>query len=197
MDSYLTIPAPATARFTEKMSRFIGFAAPAETAGQAREFVADIQRRYCDARHICFAWMLGPERTEHYCTDAGEPSGTAGRPILGQINSRGLTNVAVAVVRYFGGIKLGTPGLIAAYRTAAAMALDEAGTVERRMTATFAFTFPYPAMNSVMTLVKNPDVTILERDFDNSCSMKISAPLDVIASLRERLLGVDGVTGAR
>ncbi len=115
-DRYLTIAGPAEAQYTDKRSKFLAFAVPVESAEEARRAVAEMQRRYYDARHVCWAYMLGSARTDFLSNDNGEPSGTAGKPILGQINSLGLTNVVVIVVRYFGGIKLGTPGLIAAYR---------------------------------------------------------------------------------
>ena len=130
-DLFHTIEAPSEAQYTEKRSKFIAFAFPVQTAAEAKEHVARMQKRYYDARHVCWAYMLGSARTEFQSNDNGEPSGTAGKPILGQINSLGLTNVLVIVVRYFGGIKLGTSGLIVAYRTAARMALEAAEVVER------------------------------------------------------------------
>lgn len=189
---YLTVEKPGEASFTEKRSRFIGFAYPAATIAEAKERMAGLQREYCDARHVCWAWVIGPETPESYSTDNGEPSGTAGKPILGQINSRGLCNVVVGVVRYFGGIKLGTPGLIAAYRLAASMALDEAGTIEREEMTELAFTFSYGDMNAVMQLVKSPGVEVLDRSFDNTCSLRLSLPKTQAATLRLRLeaLGV-------
>ncbi len=113
---YLTIQGPAEGKITEKMSRFLAFAWPVADAAEAREVAARYQKEYHDARHVCWAYVTGADRAEQYSNDNGEPSGTAGKPILGQINSLNLTNVVVVVVRYFGGIKLGTPGLIAAYR---------------------------------------------------------------------------------
>ena len=121
---YLTIQGPAEGKITEKMSRFLAFAWPVADAAEAREVAARYQKEYHDARHVCWAYVTGADRAEQYSNDNGEPSGTAGKPILGQINSLNLTNVVVVVVRYFGGIKLGTPGLIAAYREAARAALD-------------------------------------------------------------------------
>ena len=119
MDTYYTLAAPSEAVFTEKRSRFLSFAFPVSTREQAREEVRRISKEYFDARHVCWAFMLGAERLDFLSTDNGEPSGTAGKPILGQINSYNLTDIIIIVVRYFGGIKLGTPGLIAAYREAA------------------------------------------------------------------------------
>lgn len=193
MSTFLTIAAPASAKFTEKMSRFIGFAFPASTVDEARGRVAELQREYCDARHVCWAWVIGVDNPETFSTDNGEPSGTAGRPILGQINSRGLRNVVVGVVRYFGGIKLGTPGLIAAYKLAAALALDEAQTVECREMTEIALTFAYADLNAVMQLAKLPDVTILERSFDNVCALRVSLPLDLADSLCSRFAAIPSV----
>lgn len=195
MASYLTIQAPSRGKHTEKMSRFLSFAFPVETVEEAKARVAVVQRQYCDARHVCYAWVIGagPDPVA-YANDNGEPSGTAGRPILGQINSRGLRNVAVAVVRYFGGIKLGTPGLIAAYKLAAALALDDAEIVERHEMALIAFTFGYEAMNAVMQLAKQPGVDTVSRHFDTTCAMTLRLPLSDAPSLRARLAAIATVT---
>ena len=138
--------------------------------------------------------MIGTAREEYLSSDNGEPSGTAGKPILGQINSFGLTNVVIAVVRYFGGIKLGTSGLIVAYREAARLAIESGEILECHEQATLSFTFPYLAMNDVMKLVKNGDLNVLEQQFDNVCSMTIQIDADKLPELRERLLSLDGVT---
>lgn len=176
--TYLTISAAASDKFTEKMSRFLGFAYPAQTVEDAKAHMAELQRQYCDARHVCWAWVIGTgPQPQVYSTDNGEPSGTAGRPILGQINSRGLRNVVVGVVRYFGGIKLGTPGLTAAYKQAAAMALDAAETVEAREMEEVEITFPYAEMNRVMQQIKStPGAQILRRDFNNTCRILLRRP---------------------
>lgn len=187
MADYLTIEAPAQASIREKMSRFIAFAAPVSTVEQAREFIAQTANRYHDARHVCWAYMIGADRQTWQLNDNGEPSGTAGKPILGQINSLELTDVAVAVVRYFGGIKLGTPGLIQAYRTAARQALEAAGTVKRSEMTTIDITFPYQAINDVMKIAKQPDITVVSQTLDNSCSMTLSLPLDRLEEIRQRL----------
>lgn len=187
MADYLTIEAPAQASIREKMSRFIAFAAPVSTVEQAREFIAQTANRYHDARHVCWAYMIGADRQTWQLNDNGEPSGTAGKPILGQINSLGLTDVVVAVVRYFGGIKLGTPRLIQAYRTAARQALEAAGTVKRSEMTTIDITFPYQAINDVMKIVKQPGITVVSQTLDNSCSMTLSLPLDRAPEIRQRL----------
>lgn len=188
MAKYLTVGGAGEAAFTEKRSRFLGFAGPAATVAEAKARMAELQREYCDARHVCWAWVIGTDDApETYSTDNGEPSGTAGKPILGQINSRGLRNVVVGVVRYFGGIKLGTPGLIAAYREAASLALDEAGTVEREEMTEVAFTFSYANMNDVMKLVKTDGVEILDRAFDNTCALRLALPKTLADVLLPRL----------
>ena len=155
-DLYKTIAEPSTAVIREKMSRFIAFAPPVETAEQAKGVIAEYQRKYHDARHVCWAYMLGQERKDFLSSDNGEPSGTAGKPILGQINSYGLTNIVIVVVRYFGGIKLGTPGLIQAYREAARSAIEEAAIIEERVKRTATVSFGYVSLTPVMRLLKNP-----------------------------------------
>jgi len=192
-DTYSTIAAPGEGVYREKMSKFLAFAFPVSTAAEARERIAEVQKKYFDARHVCWAYMVGSARTEFMSNDNGEPSGTAGKPILGQINSFGLTNVAIAVVRYFGGIKLGTSGLIVAYREAAREALSACEIVERHDMADVSFTFPYLAMNDVMRLVKNSGAEILSQIFDNSCSMTLAIRADHAPALSERLADIDGV----
>lgn len=195
-DRYFTIANPGEGKVTVKMSRFLSFAFQVSTAEEARAMVKDMTNAYHDARHVCWAYMLGPERKDWMANDNGEPSGTAGRPILGRINSAGLTDVLVIVVRYFGGIKLGTPGLIAAYGEAAEEALKSAGTRECFQTEDFAFTYPYVAMNDVMKVVKGVDAEVVERNFDNSCSIKLRFRKSDGEMIRSRLLGIDGVTAS-
>lgn len=196
-DSYLTIGAPSEGRYTEKMSRFLAFACPASDAAEAKATIAAYANKYHDARHVCWAYMVGPDRTEYQSSDNGEPSGTAGKPILGQINSFGLTDIVIVVVRYFGGIKLGTSGLISAYREASREAIQAAEIVERRQMATLTFTFPYLAMNDVMRLVKTSGATIAAQSFDNTCSMTLALPLDAMQALRPRLENIGGVSIAQ
>ncbi len=193
-DSYKTIAAPAQAKFTEKMSRFLAFASPAETLDEAKAFVGALQKEYYDARHVCWAWVIGTEEPHVYSNDNGEPSGTAGKPILGQINSRDLKNVVVAVVRYFGGIKLGTPGLISAYKESASLCLDEAQIIECHRQEQLTFTFAYQAMNDVMKIVKHSEVRILDRQFDNTCRLTLQARADLIPDLTARLAKVPSLT---
>ena len=194
MARYLTIPAPAQAQIREKMSRFIAFAHPVDTVEGARDVIARYTNEYHDARHVCWAYMLGADRATWQLNDNGEPSGTAGKPILGQINSLGLTDVVVVVVRYFGGIKLGTPGLIQAYRTAAREALEAAGSVERSEMTRLRVTFPYMAMNDVMKAVKRPDVTLSDQSYDNLCQMTLTLPLDMAGEMTRRLAAAGAQT---
>lgn len=193
MDIYYTVREPGSSKYTEKMSRFLGFVFPVESADEAKEIIRKYQNDYHDARHVCWAYMIGPERKEWQLNDNGEPSGTAGKPILGQINSLELTNVVVLVVRYFGGIKLGTSGLIAAYREAARLALEDAGRIECRQQTRLKIDFPYVAADGVMRLIKNPYIKIIDRQFDNLCSAVIEFPLDLKPEISGKLSALDGV----
>lgn len=193
-DTYLTLDNPSEAIFREKMSKFLAFAHPATTVEEAKAVIATYQKKYFDARHVCWAYMLGFERTNFQSNDNGEPSGTAGKPILGQINSFNLTDVVIVVVRYFGGIKLGTSGLIAAYREAARMAIEEGAIVERKVMKQITYTFPYLAMNDVMRLIKQVQPDILAQQFDNACSMTIAVRADDHGTIVARLSDIDGVS---
>ena len=171
------------------MSRFLAFAEPVATADDARAVIKRYQNQYHDARHVCWVYMIGTAREEFLSSDNGEPSGTAGKPILGQINSFGLTNVVIVVVRYFGGIKLGTSGLIVAYREAARLAIEAGEILECHEQARRSFTFAYLTMNDVMKIVKKEQVRIIEQHFDNVCSMTIEADADAIPALVSLLKG--------
>jgi len=177
------------------MSRFIAFAFPVQSAAEAKERIGAVASEYHDARHCCWAYLLGADGSESASSDNGEPSGTAGRPILGQIRSAGLTNVAVAVVRYFGGIKLGTPGLIAAYREATALALAEAERIDRCEETEVGLTFPYMALNDVMRVVKStPEARVVSQEFDNTCTMVMRIRADRADALAARLGALDGTS---
>ena len=193
-DTYLTLARTSEAIFREKMSKFLAFAHPASTVEEAKAVIAQYQKKYFDARHVCWAYMLGFERTDFQSNDNGEPSGTAGKPILGQINSFGLTDTVIVVVRYFGGIKLGTSGLIAAYREAARLSLEEAEIVERKVMKQIEFTFPYLSMNDVMRLVKQSDLEILSQQFDSACAMTLAVRADDYDTVTSRLRDIDGVS---
>lgn len=193
-DTYYTLSAPAEASLTEKRSRFLSFAIPVTTSDEAREAVKRFAKEYFDARHVCWAYTLGADRLDFLSNDNGEPSGTAGKPILGQINSFNLTDLLIVVVRYFGGIKLGTPGLIAAYKEAARLAIEAGEIIECHKKETIRFSFPYLAMNDVMKVVKNPEITIISQEFDNSCEITLSVRADSAPAVSARLAGISGVS---
>jgi len=186
-DSYKTIAALAEGIYTEKRSKFIAIAIPVHSLEEVKNEVELCNKKYYDARHVCYAYMLGPERKEFRANDNGEPSGTAGRPILGQINSLELTDVLVIVVRYFGGIKLGVSGLYSAYKTAAAEALNAATIIEKTIDEDISFRFEYPMMNDVMRIVKEEEPQILEQGYDNDCLMTLRIRQSLMPRLKSRL----------
>lgn len=192
--SYFTLQRDGEGKFTEKMSRFLSFAIKVEDVETAREYIKFYQNEYHDARHVCWAYMIGPDRNEWQLNDNGEPSGTAGKPILGQINSFGLTDVVVIVVRYFGGIKLGTPGLIAAYREAARLALEDGGKEEKHEMTEVTVIFPYVAADGVMKIVKGGAIEVVDRTFDNTCTLVIRFRKDSEEEIIGRLSGLGGVS---
>lgn len=193
-DFFKTVKGLSQAKYTEKMSRFLAFVEPVQSADEAKAVVKRYANDYHDARHVCWAYMIGTERNEYLSSDNGEPSGTAGKPILGQINSFGLTNVVIVVVRYFGGIKLGTSGLIVAYREAARLAIEEAEILECHEQAQVSFTFPYLSMNDVMKLAKGGDVKMIDQQFDNTCSMTLQCDADKMPALKARIADIDGTS---
>lgn len=166
-DTYKTIAGPSEGIYREKGSKFIALAFPVETEAEIKEKLAEIQKQYFDARHHCYSYILGPNKDAYRLNDNGEPSGTAGRPIHGQLLSKDLTNTLVIVVRYFGGIKLGVSGLINAYKTAAKDALDHATIIEKTVDETYKVSFDYSVMNSVMQLLKDPYVSILGQGYED------------------------------
>lgn len=193
-DTFYTLKAPCEGIYKDKMSKFLAFAHPVCSVEEAKGVIARYQKEYFDARHVCWAYMIGADRKTFMSNDNGEPSGTAGRPILGQINSFGLTNVVICVVRYFGGIKLGTSGLIVAYKEAAREAITAGEIIECHEMSEITFTFPYLAMNDVMRLIKNCDADIVSQIFDNTCTITLATRLDNAEALRSRLCDIDGVT---
>lgn len=198
-DTYQTIKALSEGLYKEKGSKFLAFSHPVESATEVKTLLDQYRKTYYDARHICFAYRLGPDAAESRSSDDGEPSGTAGRPIQGQIQSFGLTNVLVIVVRYFGGILLGTGGLVVAYKAAAADALQSAEILKKTVDVEFNIRFEFSFMNDVMKLVKNIDAHILSQDVDMDCGMKLcirkreaqrlEAALSKIETLRFELAG--------
>ena len=173
-DSYLTIESDAEAIFKEKSSKFLCYAFHVESEEEITGHLEILRKRYYDATHHCYAWRLGPFGERFRANDDGEPSSTAGKPILGQLLSREITNCLIVVVRYFGGTKLGVPGLIAAYKESAAAVLDEAKVVERTVDTTVKVEFSYVVMNDVMRIIKDEQPIIVEQIFDNLCSMTLS-----------------------
>ena len=187
-DEFLTITdSIGEGYYTEKRSKFLAFAYHVSSVDQVREIVAQYRAKYYDARHVCYAYMLGAEYKEFRANDDGEPSSTAGKPILGQINSRNLTDVLVIVVRYYGGVNLGTGGLIVAYRTAASDALDHCQVVSQQVEETITYEYPYIMMNDVMRIVKELSPRIVSQAFDNTCSITLAIRKSEAENLRSRL----------
>ncbi len=190
-DTYKTIARLAEGTYSEKRSKFLAFAIPVTSVDEVKRYVDEYQKKYYDARHVCYAYMLGADRATFRANDNGEPSGTAGKPILGQINSNELTNLLIIVVRYFGGIKLGTSGLIVAYRTAAAEAIANAELLEKTVDQEISFAFEYPFMNDVMRIVKDEEPAIVSQSYDTDCLMTLSIRQSKMARLREKLSKVE------
>jgi uncharacterized YigZ family protein len=190
-DTFRTIKNISKSIYTEKRSKFLAFAIPVESVDEVKAIVSEYQKEYYDARHVCYAYMLGAERLDFRANDNGEPSGTAGKPILGQINSNELTNILVIVVRYFGGIKLGTSGLIVAYRQAAADAIAEAEVVEKTVDEDISFIFEYPFFNDVMRIVKEENPQIISQGYDSDCTMTLRIRKGMIPKLKSRLEKVE------
>lgn len=186
-DSYQTIDNNVGEGFySEKRSKFLAFAHHVGSADETMAIVAKYRKKYYDARHCCYAYVIG-DGTEYRANDDGEPSSTAGKPILGQIHSAGLTDVLIVVVRYYGGVNLGTGGLIVAYRTAAADALAHSTIVTRLVEEQVSYTFPYVMMNSVMRIVKELQPRIVSQQFDNTCTIVLSIRKSKAEELKSRL----------
>lgn len=174
-DEFLTITdTPAEGFYSEKRSKFLAFAFHVTSEEEVKQYVAEFRKKYYDARHVCWAYMLGADRTDFRANDDGEPSSTAGKPILGQINKNELTDILIIVVRYYGGVNLGTSGLIVAYRTAAAEAIANADIVSQFVEEEVVFDFPYIMMNDVMKIIKDMSPRIISQTYDNTCEIKLS-----------------------
>lgn len=186
-DEYRTIKEKSEGYYTEKRSKFLAFAHPVKTVDEVKDIIAQYRKKYFDARHVCYAYMLGAGRTEFRANDDGEPSSTAGKPILGQINSNELTDILIVVVRYYGGVNLGTSGLIVAYREAAADAINHAVIEMRQVEEVITFSFSYPQMNDVMRIVKDMQPRIVSQTFDNTCEIVLSIRKSEAAQLESRL----------
>ena len=186
-DIYKTIAQKSEGTYTEKRSKFLAFAHPVETLDQIKELIEGYKKKYYDARHVCYAYMLGADRATFRANDDGEPSSTAGKPILGQINSKELTNILVVVIRYVGGVKLGTSGLIIAYKEATIAALSNANVIEKQVEELISYTFPYVMMNSVMKVVKELNPQIVSQTYDQTCQITLSIRRSMAPILQERL----------
>ena len=186
-DAYKSIEGPSEGLFKDNGSRFIALAYPVETEGQVREIVSGLRKEYHDARHHCYAYRLGYRRDVFRASDDGEPSGSAGRPILGQIDALGLSDVLVVVVRYFGGIKLGIPGLIRAYKSASADALSQAAVIGKIAVRRYRLQFDYLSMNAVMKVLKDMDLPQSGQQFGESCSLEVRVRLSAVEDFEKRM----------
>ncbi|MCF0202204.1 MAG: YigZ family protein [Bacteroidaceae bacterium] len=189
-DVYRTIEEKSEGYYTQLKSKFYSFAFPVSTVDDVKALVAEYRKKYYDARHVCYAYIIGADKALFRANDDGEPSGTAGKPIHGQIVSRDLTDVLVIVVRYYGGVNLGTGGLIEAYRTAAHEALEKASIVERFVEETIIHRFQYSEMNAVMKIVKDTKCTIIAQDFGNDCTITLKIRQSQADKLLQKLKNV-------
>lgn len=196
-DTYRSISASSEGLFKDNGSRFIALAYPVETLGQVRDILDTVKKEYHDARHHCFAYRIGLDGGVFRSSDDGEPSGSAGRQILGQIDSAGLSDILVVVVRYFGGIKLGIPGLIRAYKTSTADAIANAATIEKIAGRNIRISFDYIEMNNVMKVLKDLDLPQSNQKYDNICSMDVRVRLsqmdDFLNRIEKFLLSLDDI----
>ena len=186
-DEYKTISGTSEGFYSEKRSKFLAFAHHVESTDDIKELLAGYRKKYYDARHVCYAYVLGADRADFRANDDGEPSSTAGKPILGQINSNELTDILIVVVRYYGGVNLGTSGLIVAYREAAADAIANATVEMRQVEEVIKYSFTYPQMNDVMRIVKDMNPRIVSQTFDNTCDIVLSIRKSEAEKLRNRL----------
>ncbi|MGP1435768.1 MAG: IMPACT family protein [Phocaeicola sp.] len=190
-DEYRTVKGVSEGFYSEKRSKFLSFAMPVHSQDEVREWLKKYQKMYYDARHVCYAFMIGPDRKEFRGADNGEPSGTAGKPILGQINSNELTDILIIVVRYYGGINLGTGGLTRAYKAAAADAIAHADIIEKTTDEDVVFTFEYPFLNDVMRIVKEENPKIKSQSFEMDCVMTLRIRRSLMQNLRSCLEKVE------
>lgn len=194
IDTYLTINGESKGEYSEKRSKFLAFAFHVENVEQIKELVSKHEKEYYDARHVCYAYMLGYNHDVFRSVDNGEPSGTAGKPILGQIVKYNVTNILIIVVRYFGGIKLGTSGLTNAYKQATIDVLENSNIEERTVDSIIEVGFEYPLMNEVMKVIKNFNLSIVEQDFQMQCRLLLRIRLGEVSNLSSRLSKIRGVT---
>jgi uncharacterized YigZ family protein len=190
-DIFLTIASPVEGLYKEKGSKFIALAYPVASEEDVKDALTQVRKQYYDARHHCYAYMLGEQGQHYRANDDGEPSHSAGDPILGQIRSRNLTQVLVVVVRYFGGIKLGVSGLIHAYKTATADALDKATILQKIIPAQLSVHFGYDWMNAVMKLVKDYEMEIISQDFTDTCHICLSIRKNLVEEVKAKFALLD------
>ncbi|MCC9135642.1 IMPACT family protein [Pontibacter silvestris] len=193
-DTYLTIEAPSESLYKEKGSKFIGLAYPVYSEEDVKEIMAELKKQYYDARHHCYAYSLGADKSRYRANDDGEPNHSAGDPILGQIRSANLSNVLIVVVRYFGGTKLGVSGLINAYKTAAADAIANAVIVEKHEASQLLIHFSYPQMNDVMSLVKEYDLDVKKQQFELECRLTVEVRKKLELEVAGKLEELENVT---
>ena len=187
LDEYKTIAVTGEGYYTEKRSKFLAFAHHVETVDKVKQLLAEYRKKYYDARHVCYAYMLGAGRADFRANDDGEPSSTAGKPILGQINTNELTDILIVVVRYYGGVNLGTSGLIVAYREAAADAVAHCQVETRQVEEIVTYTFAYPMMNDVMRIVKEMAPRIVNQTYDNTCEIRLAIRKSEADTLKSKL----------
>lgn len=192
-DTYNMLATPGEGLYKEKGSKFIASAFTVMSEDEAKSAIAEIRKKYFDARHHCFAYMIGPDKKTFRASDDGEPSGTAGKPILNQILSKDVTNVCVVVTRYFGGIKLGTSGLINAYKTATREALDNAQIVEKTINEIYSLEFEYRLMNDVMRIMKEENLDTLNPRFEMDCYMEFSTRKNAASKIADKFSNLYGV----
>jgi uncharacterized YigZ family protein len=190
-DTFQTIKSPAEGIYKEKGSKFIALAFPINSEDEVKGIIQSLRKQYHDARHHCYAYVLGFEGEVWRANDDGEPSSTAGKPIHGQLISRNLTNTLVVVIRYFGGTKLGVSGLINAYKSAASEALNNADIITKTINDSYKVNFAYPALNDVMKLVKDEDLIIKEQHFDNNCSVVLGIRQSKVAFVLDKINKID------
>ena len=187
MDQYKTINNIGEGTYSEKRSKFLAFTHHVTSVDEVKDIVQTYRKKYYDARHVCYAYVLGPDGSEFRANDDGEPSSTAGKPILGQIHSNELTDILIIVVRYYGGVNLGTSGLIVAYLTAAAEAIADSYIIEKCVEEEITYSFPYVMMNDVMRIIKEMNPRIVSQTYDNTCEIKLSIRQSMAAQLKAKL----------
>jgi len=193
-DVYITVAHTGEAVYREKASKFIGLAFPVKSDTEAKEILAGLRKKYYDANHHCYAWCFGPKQEEYRFNDDGEPSGSAGRPIYGQLLSQSVSDTLVVVVRYFGGTKLGIPGLIHAYRQAASEALENAGKREKVITQSITVSFRYENINEVMRVQKEEELELVEQHFDTECRLVLAVRKSRIDRVLKKLMRIHNIS---